>query len=176
MHFGFYRKEEDKIINLLCKYPTLYDTSVENYKNNLITDNIWKDIGRELKKNTTTTGQAYHIYLSYFSNILNIIIFFENKLRTDSAAPKNSKNKTYDQLKFLENVPQHRSGGSNIPLSETRYKLDIIEDTSQDIQVAKECTEEPDNKKLKKVPERTMRKKETLRKIEQTKVWLVSDD
>lgn len=58
-------EEEDKLINLVCKYPTLYDTSVENYKNNLIKDNIWKDIGRELKKNSKYILLFLYLYIIY---------------------------------------------------------------------------------------------------------------
>ncbi|XP_045780755.1 uncharacterized protein LOC123877868 [Maniola jurtina] len=38
----------------------------------------------------------------------------KNKAGTGSAAAKNAKDKRYKQLSFLDNIPEHRSGGTNI--------------------------------------------------------------
>lgn len=42
--------EEEKLINIIAGHPVLYDTSNPNYRNNLVKDNVWKAIGKDLNK------------------------------------------------------------------------------------------------------------------------------
>lgn len=62
----------------------------------------------------------------------------KNKAGTGSAAAKNAKDKRYQQLSFLDNIPEHRSGGTNIIASppnvtdnEDSIDLDHLERESQ---------------------------------------------
>lgn len=61
--------------------------------------------GDECKKKWKAIRDGYHRFKK------------KHKLGTGSAAPKHSKDKRHVLLSFLDSVPQHRSGGSNIPSS-----------------------------------------------------------
>lgn len=47
---NFSDSEEEQLINYVALYPALYDSSHTNYRNNLIKENIWKDISKKINK------------------------------------------------------------------------------------------------------------------------------
>lgn len=70
-----------------------------------ITNNFLFITGDECKNKWKAIRVGYHKFKK------------KHKLGTGSAAPKHSKDKRHVLLSFLDSVPQHRSGGSNIPSS-----------------------------------------------------------
>lgn len=55
---SFSDAEEEMLINLVCKYPVLYDASHAEHRNILAKENVWKDIAQDLKKTS-----KYLIYI-----------------------------------------------------------------------------------------------------------------
>ncbi|XP_045508884.1 transcription factor Adf-1-like [Colias croceus] len=108
----FSDNDEEKLINIVAGHPFLYDISNQNYRNKLVKDNVWKAIGKDLNKNSDECKKKWKAIRDGYHRFKK-----KHKLGTGSATPKHSKGKRHLLLSFLESVPEHRSGGSNIPSS-----------------------------------------------------------
>lgn len=47
---NFSAENDEKLIELVQQNPPIYDTSLDSYKNGVIRENIWKDVGKALNK------------------------------------------------------------------------------------------------------------------------------
>ena len=62
--------DEEKLILLVQGYPALYDLSHKDYDNNLIKDNMWEHICKELGAPVTETKNKWHLLRAYYRRTL----------------------------------------------------------------------------------------------------------
>ena len=57
---AFLPREDEILIELVNKHPPLYDVRLQSYKDNIVSDNIWEEIGKALNK----TSKYYCIFIA----------------------------------------------------------------------------------------------------------------
>lgn len=48
---SFNTMDDEKLIEVIRNYPVIYKLSDKNYKDNIIKDNVWKEISQSIGKN-----------------------------------------------------------------------------------------------------------------------------
>ncbi|XP_026735798.1 transcription factor Adf-1-like [Trichoplusia ni] len=176
----FSDSEEEKLINQVAHHPALYDASHKNYLNAIIKDNIWKNIGKVLNKSDEDCKKKWKSIRDSYHRFKK-----KNKLGTGSAALKKTKQNRHLQLLFLDNVPHHRTGGTNI--TPPQQELDVNNEnvsvaeqeqgsdttfpsnnnaeqstTDQEVEVGTEATEVVPNVVKATTPKKKKKKKEDI--------------
>ncbi|XP_063544805.1 transcription factor Adf-1-like [Cydia strobilella] len=102
---SFTDAEEEKLIKMVISHDILYNASHANYKSNLIKDNVWKQIGKELNRNGGDCKKKWKCIRDTYHR-------YKKKIRATGAVPKQTKDRRHILLSFLDSFPpQPRSGG-----------------------------------------------------------------
>ncbi|XP_063391324.1 transcription factor Adf-1-like [Cydia fagiglandana] len=104
---SFTDAEEEKLIKMVISHDILYNASHTNYKSNLIKDNVWKQIGKELNRNGGDCKKKWKCIRDTYHR-------YKKKIRATGAVPKQTKDRRHILLSFLDSFPpQPRSGGGS---------------------------------------------------------------
>ncbi|XP_061726303.1 uncharacterized protein LOC133531907 [Cydia pomonella] len=103
---SFTDAEEEKLIKMVISNDILYNASHVNYKSNLIKDNVWKEIGKELNRNGGDCKKKWKCIRDTYHR-------YKKKIKVTGAVPKQTKDRRHILLSFLDSFPpQPRSGGT----------------------------------------------------------------
>nr|XP_022905563.1 transcription factor Adf-1-like [Onthophagus taurus] len=126
---SFSKEDEEKLINIVAKNPVLYDKSHGSYRDNLVKDKVWRAIGKEVKRNSEDCKTKWKFIRDGYKRFKK-----NHTLGIGSTAAKHSKQKRHQLLLFLDDVPEHRSGSSNLPPSPEGLEInEEIEETKDQL-------------------------------------------
>ncbi|XP_072395473.1 uncharacterized protein [Diabrotica undecimpunctata] len=123
-------EECDYFIDLVSKYPCLFDCKNANYKNSRMKEIVWKEIAEKVNKTSESCKKQWKTIRDGYMRFKR-----KNKLPTGSAAPPSNRSKwrIYRLLSFLDNVPQERSTISNI-YDDTESSQNSVEELADSAQ------------------------------------------
>lgn len=92
---------EEFLIIYVQKYECLYDLQNKDYDNNLVQDNVWKEIANKLNSMPEECKNKWALFRSYYRRALN-------RRKTVSGQAAKNKWRFEDQMEFLGRHMQDR--------------------------------------------------------------------
>ncbi|XP_050515031.1 transcription factor Adf-1-like [Diabrotica virgifera virgifera] len=117
----------EKLIELVKKYPILYDLSHEDYKNIRKKDKIWDEIGQEMKECREELKRRWRSLRDSYVRYLRVI-----KTRTEQGA----QNKTWqwaESMKMFQPILLFAKTSSNVPEVATNVESATEKDDGVDV-------------------------------------------
>ncbi|CAH1994289.1 unnamed protein product [Acanthoscelides obtectus] len=119
--------DDEKLIELVRKYPVIYNTSNSKYLDTKYKLEIWKKIGEEIQKTSSVCKNRWQNIRDQFRKILA-----KEVAKSGQAAEKRKKYKYEDCLQFLIPFFAERDTLSNVQSSNSDTPLNTIHEETED--------------------------------------------